>query len=398
MIIRLAASLIASGCALDAAQFGALETEDGKRFSGEISFAKNEVTVKTSAGATERFAVADLRHVTFSKDPNHASAELESPRNGLRGRYYSNIKHEGKPVERIDATVSFNWGEARPIDEITQNGFSIRWEGEVESPVAGEITFEVESDDGSRLWVDGQKLIDHWEAQSATAHRGTIKLEANRRYPIKLEYYDAWSDALARLRWKADGIPHQIIPTKHLFPFPLTSPTGEKFQHAVMLKSGSIFEGKITHADTKRVRLATSEGEITFPVPAIGLLRFSQSWGTDLAVLLKKRPPGCALMNRDYVEGKFKGIADGAAKIESVLFGTRTIQRSELRAIKLAEQTRRPVNFLLITTADDFVMVEEITTMPGGKLEIRDSSGYQLTIPAALIRHLRTSMKSASRG
>lgn len=376
---------------LCAVQMGTVETRDGRQLNGAIEFSKETVTIKAAGGESQSVPLAEMRLATFSKDPADQAAEPEVVRNGLRGRYYSNIKHEDAPVERIDAVVSFDWGESAPIEGVTPNGFSVRWEGEVEPPVSGEITFEVESDDGSRLWVGGKKLIDHWQAQSATVHSGKIVLEAGRRYPIKLEYYDAWSMAIARLRWRAEGLPHDIISAKHLFPLPLNSPSTEPYQHEVKLKSGSNLPGKITLADSKRIQLETADGTIVIPAPAVGYLRFAHSWGADLGGLLERKPPGVAFLNRDYAEGKFLEFKDGVAKMESVLFGAQSIHQAELRAIKLADQKAKPAKMWALTTADTRLLLDSVVTLPDGRLKIRDNSGYHLTIPAGQIRMLRSS-------
>ena len=372
-----------------AEQHAVIETTAGEQLSGTITFAKEQFSLTPEDGKRRDFPIDQLQLVTLILSPDHQQKPVEIPRNGLRGRYYSNIKHEDTPVERIDPTISFDWGEASPIEGVRPNGFSVRWEGEVESPVSGEITFEVESDDGNRLWVDGKKLTDHWQAQSATTHSGKIKLEANRRYPIKLEYYDAWNTAIARLRWKADGLPRQIIPAKHLFPLALNDPKEGKREHEVHLKSGSILSGKIVKADTRRVMLETGDGPIVLPMPAVSFMKFTHSWGTDLIPVLQDKPPGISYMNRDFAEGKFISFADGIAEMESVLFGKQSIQQSELRAIKVRPQDVKPARLWILTTSDSRLIANTIETVADGRLKIRDASGYHIPVPGAQIRQIR---------
>ena len=375
--------------AVQADQFGSLVRLDGSRLTGSLSFAKDQVTIREGDGKSHTIPITEMRQAIFAEGPGQGSGRDGLARNGLRGRYFSNTRHQGNPLERIDPNINFDWQLEPPANGITPDEFSVRWEGEVEAPISGEIIFEVESDDGCRLWVDGKKLIDHWEAQSATSHSGKVSLEAGRRYPIRLDYYDASSIAVARLRWRAEGLPRNPIPAEKLFPLPLNRTDEKTYLHAVRLKSGSTFAGKITNADQKRVQLETADGKITFPTPAVSLLRLGNSWGADLTAQLADRPPGCALLNRDFVEGKLKKLSDGAAEIESVLFGSKTIRRAELRAIKLADQLPRPARFRLLTTSDTAVLITDITSQPDGLLKIRDCSGYHLTIPAAMIRQIR---------
>ena len=96
--------------------------------------------------------------------------------------------------------------------------FSIRWTGFVQPQFSEEYTFCTNTDDGVRLWVDNKLLIDRWVTQSPTEYRGTIKLEAGRKYPIKMEYFEDTGGAMARLAWSSAGQPREVIPAARLFP------------------------------------------------------------------------------------------------------------------------------------------------------------------------------------
>ncbi len=111
--------------------------------------------------------------------------------------------------------------------------------------------------------------------------------------------------------------------------------------------------------------------------------------GVDLGPLLEKKPPGVALLNRDYAEGKFKSYADGVAEMESVLFGKQTIQQAELRAIKVAKRVVKPARLMILTTSDSRILAHTVETVADGRLKIRDASGYHITVPAAQIRQIR---------
>src|SRR6185503_19810160 len=86
---------------------------------------------------------------------------------GLKGDYFAN-KSLTSPaaLTRVDATVNFQWSQGRPAPSLPLDRYSVRWSGQVEAPVAGAYTFYTRSDDGVRLWVDGQLLINHWSDHS----------------------------------------------------------------------------------------------------------------------------------------------------------------------------------------------------------------------------------------
>ena len=49
-----------------------------------------------------------------------------------------------------------------PADQIAADDFSVRWTGQVQPRMGGIYTFYLATDDGGRLWVNGQLLVDAW--------------------------------------------------------------------------------------------------------------------------------------------------------------------------------------------------------------------------------------------
>ncbi|HMQ85228.1 MAG TPA: PQQ-dependent sugar dehydrogenase, partial [Saprospiraceae bacterium] len=141
---------------------------------------------------------------------------------GLTGAYYDEVEHvfEGLPAFwRIDPTVDYDWGHSSAAPTlIGEDFFSIRWTGAVEPYFSDEYTFYVRSDDGIRLWVDEQLLIDQWVPQAATETSASIFLEQGNRYPIRLEYFEDGGEAVCQLLWSSDRIVKEVIPSTQLYP------------------------------------------------------------------------------------------------------------------------------------------------------------------------------------
>ena len=85
-------------------------------------------------------------------------------------------------------------------------------------PSTGSYTFYTTSDDGVRLWVDNQLLINNWTDHGATENSGGITLTAGKKYDIKLEYYENGGAASIKLLWAPPGQAKQIIPQERLYP------------------------------------------------------------------------------------------------------------------------------------------------------------------------------------
>ncbi|MHC5109458.1 MAG: PA14 domain-containing protein [Planctomycetota bacterium] len=155
-------------------------------------------------------------------DGNGYLDSCEATKMGLVGQYYSSAD-DGLFTERllvrIDATVDYNWGSGSPAPQIGENNFAVRWTGTVTTTAAaGLYTFLTHTDDGARLWVDGQQLIDEWVNQGGTTHSGSINLAANSSYLITMEYYESGGNAEAFLRWEPPGGIEEIIPASALSP------------------------------------------------------------------------------------------------------------------------------------------------------------------------------------
>jgi hypothetical protein len=78
-------------------------------------------------------------------------------------------------------------------------------------PLLETYTFFTRSDDGVRLYLDGQALIDDWSDHSAGESSATIALTAGRAYALRLEYYENRGSALARLSWSSPSQANEVI-------------------------------------------------------------------------------------------------------------------------------------------------------------------------------------------
>jgi len=103
---------------------------------------------------------------------------------------------------------------------VQADNFSVRWSGQVMALVTGTYTFTTASDDGVRLYVNGQLLIDNWTDHAIVQNSGTIALVANQKYDIRMEFYDHGQLATARLSWSYPGQTLQVVPQWVLYPAP----------------------------------------------------------------------------------------------------------------------------------------------------------------------------------
>ena len=96
--------------------------------------------------------------------------------------------------------------------------FYARWSGQILPRSSETYRFTTISDDGVRLWVNGQKLIDRWQEKGRTEDSATVTLEAGKRCDIVMEFFQNGGGATARLFWESPSRPREIVPSDRLFP------------------------------------------------------------------------------------------------------------------------------------------------------------------------------------
>jgi len=137
--------------------------------------------------------------------------------NGLKGVYYNNMDFTGSSVTRIDKQINFNWDHISPCNGIDPITYSVRWTGKIQAQKTERYTFYVNADDGIRLWVNNQLLIDSWKVQIPTDFSGSINLVAGQKYDIKIEYFQRYDRARMFLGWSSATTPKQLVPSSALF-------------------------------------------------------------------------------------------------------------------------------------------------------------------------------------
>ena len=186
-------------------------------------------------------------------NPAHAAGEGT----GLRAAYYDNPDLSGETVAtrverrvwhgiprmdgrpyRDDFGLAYDWSEG-PGPLGTKTGFSVRWTGEIEAPLSERFWFLTYQRGRTRLWIDGELVIDGWDEERESRQRDLrmvdsqparrwgkmakvweskpIRLEAGRRYSIRLEYATTHEKPTCSLIWESPTREKEHVPTKYLY-------------------------------------------------------------------------------------------------------------------------------------------------------------------------------------
>lgn len=120
--------------------------------------------------------------------------------NGWRGEYFKNATLDSNPwLTRDDANIDFDWAGGSPDAALPVDNFSARWT-RTAAFECGRYRFNVHVDDGARLWVNNQKILDEWRDQVADFHP-EVDLTAG-ALPIQVEYYEGGGGAAIQVSWQ----------------------------------------------------------------------------------------------------------------------------------------------------------------------------------------------------
>ncbi|HEX8236550.1 MAG TPA: PA14 domain-containing protein [Abditibacteriaceae bacterium] len=153
-----------------------------------------------------------------SNGSSDAGSPVVGSGSGLTGIYYRDTTLKTSVAKRVDPQIVFDWDNYSPGSGIPYDSFSVRWTGQVQAQYTQPYTFHLESDDGARLWVNDQLLIDNWRDPGLVSGSGTINLIAGVKYNIRLEYYDVTGMAQVFLSWNGPYTSKQFIPQSQLYP------------------------------------------------------------------------------------------------------------------------------------------------------------------------------------
>lgn len=161
----------------------------------------------------EKWSISDTLVAAFRNLTTVSQAQGD----GLLGSYFPNTSFAGTPTTRVDETIDFNWGTGEPISGLGSDTFSIRWTGKVKAFTTETYTFYTQSDEGVRLWIDDNLIIDKWVNQTVTEWSADVDFDAGVSYSIKLEYYEDTNDAVCQLYWSSPAIAKEIVPKRQLY-------------------------------------------------------------------------------------------------------------------------------------------------------------------------------------
>lgn len=145
---------------------------------------------------------------------------------GLVGEYYDmgaavedfpTIPADKKPnLKRVDKQVNVDSVDENFNGSNLSQHFFVRWSGLVKIEKAGKYKFYTESDDGSRLFIDGKQVVDNGGQHGMDKKEGEVELTAG-THELKVDFFQNEGGAGCKMSWSTEGVNEEIVPEKALW-------------------------------------------------------------------------------------------------------------------------------------------------------------------------------------
>ncbi|MCE4539740.1 PA14 domain-containing protein [Pelomonas sp. P7] len=147
-------------------------------------------------------------------------AQLRTPdgQPGLVLEYFSGMAFE-KPASRtVDTVIDHRWPDP-PLGSIppglsSLNRFSARWTGQLVAPESGEYEIGVEGDDGFRLWLDDQLVVDDWAVGGARFGGHRVTLREGQALKLRIDFFQDGGGRVLRLAWRTPSQLRELAATQ----------------------------------------------------------------------------------------------------------------------------------------------------------------------------------------
>lgn len=111
-----------------------------------------------------------------------------------RAAYYPAKNFQGQPELRRSVDVAFDWDLEPPTDSIPADFFTARFDTCLILDEDTEIAFMLVSNDGSRLFVDGEKVVNNWTKNGASVEGERVRIDAGVHH-LRVEYFEREREA-----------------------------------------------------------------------------------------------------------------------------------------------------------------------------------------------------------
>lgn len=133
-----------------------------------------------------------------------------------RAHYFDNPELAGTPVGVTrESDVRFRWDRGAPNKQLGRDSYSVRFDTclVLDEPLL--MTFQLISDDGSRLYVDGERVVDNWGVHAEQSAGADVQIAAGVHH-VRIDYFEDRALAQIELLASLHGEVPAMLPARLL--------------------------------------------------------------------------------------------------------------------------------------------------------------------------------------
>lgn len=135
-------------------------------------------------------------------EPIPSSVLRNSTQEGLKGEYFTNRSWEGEPaLVRNDTVVHFIWMPEKPVEDIQNDEFSVRWTGQIIPEETGSYRIGLKASSGGKIYFNEQLQFEFSDDHEPKTRYFDTELTKGVAYDIKIDYFNYHTDPQAHLVW-----------------------------------------------------------------------------------------------------------------------------------------------------------------------------------------------------
>ena len=122
---------------------------------------------------------------------------------GFHAEYFKNIHFEGAPVvKQTEKKINYSWAAGTELEGMPKDYFSVKWYSTMCVDETADYEFTLGGDDGYKLFINDQPIIDDWTPGGFRTTNVTKTLKAGEKYHVRVEYYQQGGGAGVCFLWK----------------------------------------------------------------------------------------------------------------------------------------------------------------------------------------------------
>ena len=171
-----------------------------------------------------------------------ASVDESAFGSGFVGEFYSDENLQTLAASRPAARLNFDWGGRPPLVGMPAAHWSARWRATLTPPETADYEISATADDGVRVFVGDQLVIDDWSVHAPRKKTATVRLVQGKAVPVSVEYFQAEGGSQLKVDFLIKGAPpsHQgefltRLTPMNFYPLAADVPDKDRVQHVLKL-------------------------------------------------------------------------------------------------------------------------------------------------------------------